>query len=142
MEPALAAMNEAMFPVPFAPNPTEGLSLVQLNVVALTKPEKVTVLVGALLQSNWSTGSTTVGVGFTVIVNVFGIPVHPLAVGVTLMVATTATEPVFTTSNETMVPLPFAARPMEGWLFVQVKVVPGIAPLKTIVPIEAPLQID
>ena len=61
----------------------------------------------------------TVGVGFTVIENVRTVPVHPLIVGVTVMVAVTAAVPTFVAVNEAMFPVPLAANPMVALLFVQ-----------------------
>ena len=63
--------------------------------------------------------AATVGVGLTVMVKVWGAPAHPLAVGVTVMVAVTGVVPVFTAVKAPMLPVPLAARPMEGVLFVQ-----------------------
>lgn len=62
------------------------------------------------------------GVGFTVMVNDPGVPEQLLAEGVTVMVAETATLPVLTALNEGIGPLPLAARPMDGSLFVQLYV--------------------
>ena len=70
------------------------------------------------------------GVGFTVIVNVCGVPLHPLATGVTVIVATCIVAPAFVAVNDPMLPLPPAARPMLVLLFVQLKTVPLTEPLK------------
>ena len=139
--PELIAVNAAIAPVPLEANPIAGRLLVQVYVVPVTVPLKLITEVEAPLQTTWLAGSTTVGVGFTVMVKVSVGPVHPLAEGVTLMVATTGVDPVFTAANETMLPLPLAARPMEGWLLVQLNVVPATAPLKIIAAVEAPLHI-
>jgi hypothetical protein len=59
----------------------------------------------------------TEGLGFTVILNVIGVPVHktPLLVeGVTLIVATISVVPVLTALNGLIVPVPLAAKPMVG----------------------------
>jgi hypothetical protein len=79
--PALVAVNAAILPVPLAASPMAGLSLVQLNTVPTTVPEKLTAVVVALLQRIWLAGAVTVGVGFTVIVTESEVPGHPLAVG-------------------------------------------------------------
>src|SRR5512143_1419940 len=55
----------------------------------------------------------TVLLGLTVIVNVCGGPVQPLAVGLTVIVATTGLFPVFVAINAAMSPVPLAGRPIE-----------------------------
>ena len=50
---------------------------------------KVTAAVEALLQTTWSAGSLTVGVGLTTTVAVIGAPGQPLAVGVIVKVTVT-----------------------------------------------------
>ncbi len=52
-------------------------------------------------------------------VKVIGVPVHPLALGVTVIVATTGVVPVLVATNDGISPEPLAARPIEGSLFVQ-----------------------
>ena len=68
--------------------------------------------------------ATTVGVGFTVMVNVCGVPLQSTPsfeyTGVTVMVATTGVNPAFVAVNEAMLPVPLAASPMEGVSLVQV----------------------
>jgi hypothetical protein len=60
----------------------------------------------------------------TVIVNVFVGPSHvtdPFAkCGVTTIVATTGAVPAFIAVNDAIFPDPLAARPIDGWSFVQV----------------------
>jgi hypothetical protein len=51
-------------------------------------------------------------------------------VGVTETVAWTGTVAVLLAVKTGMLPTPLAARPMVGWLFVQVKVVPAMLPEK------------
>ena len=55
----------------------------------------------------------------TVMVNVTGTPVHPFAVGVTVMVAVTGAVPVLVAVKEGMFPVPPAARPIEAVLLLQ-----------------------
>ena len=56
-------------------------------------------------------------------VNVIGVPVQltpPLVItGVTVIVAVTGTDVLFIAINEAMFPLPLAANPIEGVLFIQ-----------------------
>ena len=56
-------------------------------------------------------------------VKVSGVPAHPFAVGVTVMVAVTGAVPVLTAVKEAISPVPLAARPMEVFEFVQEKLV-------------------
>jgi hypothetical protein len=84
------------------------------------------------------------GVGCTSMVEVLGSPLQPLDMGVTVMVAVTSTFDVLTAVKEAMLPLPEAASPIEGVLFIQLYSVPdtgdpsklivavGVNPLQTI----------
>ena len=60
-------------------------------------------------------------------VNVPTFPLHPPAVGVIVIVATTLALPVLTALNEAIFPLPLATRPMEVVLLVQLNTVFGTA---------------
>jgi hypothetical protein len=78
----------------------------------------------APLQCVWLATGVTDGIGFTVIVKVIGVPVHTAptlgeVTGVTVIVAVTGVVPEFCAVNDGILPLPLAARPMEGVLFVQ-----------------------
>jgi hypothetical protein len=137
--PPLVAMKAPMFPVPLPARPTEGVSLVQLNV-APAVPTKVIAVVLAPLHTTWSAGSTTVGVGFTVIVKLADGPAHPLNTGVTVTVATTGAAPPFTPVKAAMLPVPDAANPIEGVSLVQLKIVPPTVPLKVTSVVFDPLQ--
>ena len=53
------------------------------------------------------------------IVNAFELPIHPLFVGVTVIVAVTGAVPLFAAVNEAISPVLLAPRPMEGVLLVQ-----------------------
>jgi hypothetical protein len=59
------------------------------------------------------------GLGLTVIVKVIGVPWHPFAVGVTVIVAITGTVPGLVAMNDGIESVPDAASPIEGSLFVQ-----------------------
>ena len=124
----LTAVKEGILPVPLAASPIAGLLFIQLKLVPLTTPVKLTGLVGAPAHIDWLAGGVTLGVGFTVIVNVLGVPLQMPATGVTLMVATAFTLPLLTAVKAGISPLPLAASPMEGLLFVQLKEVPSTAP--------------
>ena len=80
------------------------------------------------------------GVGFTVIVKETDAPVQPFAVGVTVIVATTAVVPLFVAVNEAIFPVPLPANPIEGLLFVQLNVVPLTEPVNMMALVDALLQ--
>ena len=63
---------------------------------------------------------STVGVGFTVMVNETGVPEQPSAVGVTVMVAVTGTFVIFLAVKALISPVPLAANPIDVSLLVQV----------------------
>ena len=85
----------------------------------LTVPLNATATVGELLQVVWLVTDETVGVGFTVIVKLCGLPLQPLATGVTVIVPVVATVPLFKAVNEAIVPVPVVASPILPLLFVQ-----------------------
>ena len=92
------------------------------------------------MQSVWLLMVFTAGVGFTVMVKVSGVPGHPLAVGVTVMVAVTGAVPVLVAVKAPMLPLPDAPKPMEASLFVHAYVVPVTLPVKFTAVVVAPLH--
>jgi hypothetical protein len=115
-------MKEGMFPLPAAARPTDAAELVQETVLKPV-PEKLTAVVGKLLQSTWFCTDESDGVGFTVRVKFCGGPgqVMPLLVneGVTVNVAVTGAAPLLTAVNAGMSPFPVGAVPTEDVLFVQ-----------------------
>ena len=80
---------------------------------------KLTAFTIALLQTVMSAGTVTDGVGLTVILKVCGVPGHPFAVGVTVTTAVAAVFPLLVAVNETMLPEPDAAMPMELFVLLQ-----------------------
>ena len=142
--PVLVAVNEAMLPLPLAARPMLGALLVQLYTVPVTVPLKLMAAVAVPLQRTWLATAFTVGVGFTVMVNVCAAPVQvrPALVyeGVTVMVAVTGVVPVLVAVNEAMLPLPLAARPMPVLLFVQLYTVLATAPVKLTAVVAAALH--
>jgi len=80
------------------------------------------------------------GEGLTVMVNVCGVPGQPAADGVTVIVAVTGALLVLIAVNAGIFPLPEAAKPIDVLLFVQLKVVPLIAPEKVTRFVDAPLH--
>jgi hypothetical protein len=117
--PVLVAVNDAMSPEPLAARPMEVASLVQLKVVLLSAPLKATAVVAEPLHKVWFDTVFTVGVGLTVIVNVFAVPGQPAFTGVTVIVAVTGDVVLLVAVNEAMSPEPLAARPIEVASFVQ-----------------------
>lgn len=92
----------------------------------------------ALRQTVTLATAFTVGVGFTVIVNVVGDPGQPLIVGVTVILAVTGVFPVFMVVNAGIFPEPPAAKPIDGVLLVQLYVAPATNPVKFIFTVLAP----
>ena len=73
-------------------------------------------------------------------VNVCGVPLQPAADGVTDIVAVTGALVKLMAVKAGIFPLPEAAKPIVGLLFVQLKVVPLTAPEKATRFVEAPLH--
>jgi len=145
VEPGLAAINEAMLPVPLAASPIAGVLFVQLNTVPGTVPVKLTAVVAVSLHNSWLPTAATFGVGFTVMVNVVEAPVQVVAPfvneGVTVMVPLMGARPVLVAVNEAMLPVPLAARPIAVLEFVQVKVVPAVGLPNVTAVVAVPAQI-
>lgn len=91
-------------------------------------------LVGALVITILFTPANTV------IVKVLGVPVQPLAVGVTVIVATIVEPVALVTTNWLILPVPLAPRPIAVLLLVQLKVVPVVAPENVIAVVVPPSQ--
>ena len=73
-------------------------------------------------------------------VKVIGVPVHPFADGVTVMVAVMGEVVALVAVNEGILPEPVAARPIAALLFVQVNVVPLTGPDKFVTGAITPAQ--
>ena len=80
-KPVFTAMKLGILPVPLAANPMDGALLVHANVSAPVGPVlglvKLITAVGDPLHNTWLATGLTTGLGFTVIVNVMGVPVQP-----------------------------------------------------------------
>ena len=126
----LIAVKLGIFPWPVADRPIDGVLFVQLKIVPATVPVKFTAAVGDPLHNVWFAIAATFAVGLTVIVNVIGRPVQPLATGVTVIVAVTAATPALIAVKLAMLPDPDAANPIDGVLFVQLNVVPAVRLVK------------
>ena len=83
------------------------------------------------------------GVGFMVMVNVAGAPEQivdpPIATGVTVIVAMTGVVPLLVAIKDGRFPVPDAASPIEGSLFVQVNEL-EFDPVNEVTVVVAPLQ--
>ena len=126
----LVAIKPGILPCPVAASPIAVLLLVQLNIVPATVPVKFTAAVATPLQSVWFGTVAIVGLGFTVMVNVIGNPPHPFADGVAVIVATTGVVPALRATKLAIFPVPLGARPIDGLLFVQLKVAPVVGLIK------------
>ena len=73
-------------------------------------------------------------------VNDKGVPTHPFAEGVIVIVAITGAVPGLVAEKDGISPVPFAARPMDGVLLTQAKVVPATGPEIGMADVVAPLQ--
>ena len=75
------------------------------------------------LQTSWLATLLTVGVGFTVMVKLMGVPVQVTPEsefeGVTVIVAVTGVVPLLIAVNGLIFPVPSAFRPMDGLELVQ-----------------------
>jgi hypothetical protein len=76
--------------------------------------------VDAVAHTVWLVIAATVGVGFTVMVKLCGVPLHVAAAGVTTIVAVAVTEDVLVAVKAAILPVPVEARPIEVLLFIQV----------------------
>jgi hypothetical protein len=137
----LVTTNGLMFPVPLAARPMPVLLFVQVNTVPVVAPENVTAVVVPPSQIAWLAIAFTVGVGFTVIVNVIAVPAQPLAVvGVTVIVAVIGAAVLLVAVKLGILPWPLATRPMAVLLLVQLNIVPATVPVKFTAAVDCPLQ--
>jgi hypothetical protein len=121
--PVLTAVNPGVLPLPLAAKPIVAFEFVHVNVVPPVLLVKADAATAPPLQTVMFAGTTTLGLGLTVIVYVCAGPGQPPAVGVTVIVAVTGAVPVFTAVKPGVFPEPEAARPIAVLLFVQAKVV-------------------
>lgn len=117
----LIAMKLGILPTPSGPRPIAAPVCVQLYTIVppVVGLLKFTAAVAVLLHTTWLGTALTTGVGFTVIVNVTLGPGQPLAIGVTVIVATNGALVVLVAMNDGMSPLPAGASPIAGVLLVQ-----------------------
>lgn len=138
--PVLTGVKEAIFPLPLAARPIEGLLFVQVKLVPATGLEKLMIPVGTLLQTTWSAGGTTLGVAYTTIEKVVELPGQVPFKGVTTIVAITGALVVLFAVNDGILPLPLVGRPIDGSSFVHTKEVPLSEPVNVIGNVVDPLH--
>jgi len=114
-----------VLPDPLAPRPIAVLLFAQVKVVPLLGvPVKVIVDVVPPSQTVWSPEAVAVGIGFTVIVMFFELPVQvipPLVyTGVTVIVPMIGEVVLLVVVNELILPVPLAPRPIAVLLFTHV----------------------
>jgi len=113
------ALNEFILPLPLAARPMILKLFAHANVAPLTALVKLNAPVLKPLQTVKLLGTETLGVGLAVIVKDFDVPLQPLAIALTLKLATTGVVPVLLTLNEGIAPLPLPAKPMLLVLLIQ-----------------------
>ena len=132
-----SAVKDGILPVPLLAKPVAVLLFVQLNV-SLLLPLKAMVLTGKFSQTVIFETLATVPLGFTVIVNVCGVPEQPFITGVTVMVDISVVATVADV-KEAISPVPLAASPVAVLSFVQLNVAPDV-PTKAMLLTEPPVQ--
>lgn len=117
--PGLVAVNGGTLPDPLAPKPMAVLELVQVNEPPAGVLVKALPATGVPVHTPKLEGTVTVGVGFTVMVYVDGVPVQPAELGVTVIVPLIGELPALVAVKVGMFPLPLAAKPIEVFELVQ-----------------------
>jgi len=140
------ALKGPMLPASKDETPIEVLSFIHLNTVLGTNPEIATTVLSFPLQTTRSGIAFTVGIGLTVIVKFLAGPKHftPLLVysGITVTVAVTGEVLELTAVNAGIFPTFDPPRPIEGVLFVHLKIVPGTASTNVTAVLKAPAHKD
>jgi hypothetical protein len=102
---------------------------VQANVPPTGVLTKVVAPTVPLLQTEMFPGTVTIGVGFTVMEYVDGVPGQVFTMGVTVIVPDMGVIPEFVAVNDEISPEPPATNPIAILEFVQAKVPPvGVVP--------------
>ena len=98
------------------------LSLIQSKVIPGTLPVNAMVLIADSEHTVCDAGvAVPVGTGLTEIVKLSGVPGQEVlgSTGVTVMVAVCVVLPLLVAINEAILPVPLAAKPIDGLEFVQ-----------------------
>ena len=142
IEPAVAfvAVNAGNPPVPLAPKPIEVLEFVQAKVAptgVLVKEFNGTASPGQYVKLG---SAVTTGNGLTVIVKLIVEPTQVPSVGVAVMVLVIGAAVAFVAVKAGIFPLPFAARPIAVFEFVQLNVAPAGVLAKVLIGTAVPAQ--
>jgi hypothetical protein len=129
-----------MLPEPVPARPIDVVLLLHAKVVPVVVLLNVNALWIVPLQSAWFPGTITLGVGFTVIVRFCDIPIHPFAVGLTVIVAVIGAAVLFVAVKAAILPAPVPASPIDIVLLLHAKVVPVVVLLNVNALWVAPLQ--
>jgi hypothetical protein len=116
------------------------LVFVQPNVAPAGVLAKVDAGMVAVLQTVTAGIGFTTTPGFTVIVNVCAVPVHPFNVGVAVKFPVIADVVALLTVNELISPVPLATVPIAVLSLVQLTVLAAGTGLKVMVVVESPAQ--
>lgn len=134
------AANAGILSIPLAPRPIAVLLLVQVNDVAV--PKKETADVDSPVHTTWLPGWLTDGMGFTVLVKVFDVPVQVTPpekyIGVTVIVPEIGIVVLFVAVKDGIFPEPLALRPIAVLLLVQLNEV--AVPKKETAAVASPAQ--
>jgi hypothetical protein len=120
----LVAVKLGILLVSLAAKPIVGSEFVQEKLPPIGVLTKIGGVTTALLHTVMFAGTVTVGVGFTVMVKLEGVPTQPLTVGVTFIVAVIGAAVVLIAVNPSILPILLEANPIVGSEFVQEKLPP------------------
>ena len=108
-----------LVPLVAAPVNPAGTTDVQLKIAPAVVLLSVTSAVVSPVQIAWLAGEKVItGDGLTVIEKAWEVPGHPLAIGITVIVAVTGPAPLLTGVNGGILPVPVPGRPIKGFVFV------------------------
>lgn len=142
VDPEFKAVKPGIFPVPLAPKPIEVLLLVQVKEPPFGVLTKLVVATAPPLHTVIFDGTVTVGVGFTMIVYVDGVPLQPLAEGVTVIVATMGALPVLVAVNDGTFPVPLVPSPIAVFELAHANDTPDGVPVKLVAATVPPLHTE
>ncbi len=144
VEPKFVAVNDGISLLSASVDkPIATFEFVQSNTVFGVRLSKTTGLLNSPLQSSWSSGLATTGVGFTVIVKLTSAPGQPLALDLTVMFATIDVSALLIALKEGILsPEPELPRFGKVISLFQIKSVAAGTPIKLISGVSVLLQTD